>query len=413
MKKRRFPHVFLLLCLAAAVGVFWYTSQPENRDSSTDSDSDLESALDTARSWLSQEPEAVQELRDQDVVQNDEGHQEYYFQLLGEDERRVYREMLDGIRKRNAEFYLTTGENEMVDKVYHALLKDHPELFWIHNRESVYKTTYDGEDYSLFSPGYTYTDEEIGEIQQSMEEAYQEVASLAANAPDSYEKVKAVYTYLIDNTEYVSSEHDQNIAGVFWKKQAVCAGYARAMQYLLERLDIPCVYVEGSTAGSTEGHAWNIVQLDGQYYYVDATNGDQPEFLEGDAVQLAEHKTIIYDYLCPFPEEYEMVYTPSDEFPVPDCTAVDKNFYVLNQGCFDSYDRQQILDYCKMRLNNGAAVVRFKFTNQEAYDAAYQEWIQGGYVQEAAEYYLQLYGMSTVEYHYGILQNMKTIYLMF
>ena len=31
---------------------------------------------------------------------------------------------------------------------------------------------------------------------------------------------KTVYTYLIDTTEYVSSDHDQNLAGVFWKKQA-------------------------------------------------------------------------------------------------------------------------------------------------------------------------------------------------
>lgn len=414
MRKRRFPRGLLLLCLAAAVGVFWYTSQPENTDRKpSGSDSGLESALDTAKEWLRQEPDTVQKLRDQEVQQTDAGHQEYYFQLLGEDARRVYREMLDGIRKRSEEFYLTTGEDSMVDRVYHALLKDHPELFWIHNRESVYKTTYEGEDYSLFSPGYTYTDEEIQEIQQSMEQAYQEVEALLTGVSDPYEKVKTVYTYLIDNTEYVSSEHDQNIAGVFWKKQAVCAGYARAVQYLLERLEIPCVYVEGSTAGSTEGHAWNIVQLDGQYYYVDATNGDQPEFLEGDAVQLAEHKTIIYDYLCPFPEEYEMTYTPSEEFSVPDCTASDKNFYVLNQGCFDAYDRQQILDYCKMRLNNGAAVVRFKFTDQDAYDMAYKEWIQEGYIQEAAEYYLQLYGMTTVEYHYGLLQNLKTFYLMF
>ena len=74
----------------------------------------------------------------------------------------------------------------------------------------------------------------------------------------------------------MESEHDQNIARVFWKKQAVCAGYARAVQYLLERLGIPCIYVEGNTIGSSEGHAWNIVQIGGQYYYVDATNGDQP-----------------------------------------------------------------------------------------------------------------------------------------
>ena len=87
-----------------------------------------------------------------------------------------------------------------------------------------------------------------------------------------------VYTYVIDNTEYVISDDDQSIAGAFWKKQAVCAGYAGAVQYLLERLDIPCIYVEGDAANSTQGHAWNIVELNGQYYYVDATNGDQPDF---------------------------------------------------------------------------------------------------------------------------------------
>ena len=77
------------------------------------------------------------------------------------------------------------------------------------------------------------------------------------------------YTHLdvYKRQEYVSSDHDQNLAGVFWKKQAVCAGYARSVQYFLVRLGIPCIYVEGSTKGSTEGHAWNIVLLDGCLLY--------------------------------------------------------------------------------------------------------------------------------------------------
>ena len=367
--------------------------------------------LEAGLSWS--DPKEVKLLRQQEVAATDEGHQEYYFQLLDEEQKRCYREMLEGIRDRQEEFYLTLADDSRVDLTYHALLKDHPELFWVHNREKVYKTTYRGEDYCLFSPGYTYTDEEVEQIRQSMETAFEEVqAQLGADASD-YEKAKTVYTYIIDSAEYKASEHDQNIAGVFWKKEAVCAGYAGAVQYLLERLDVPCIYVEGSAQGSDDGHAWNICLLDGQYYYVDATNGDQPEFLEGDAVQLAEHKTTIYDYLCPFPWEYEITYTPSDEFPVPECTSVDMNFYVLNQGCFDYYDWQTIYDYCVMRLNNGAAVVRFKFSDQDAFDQARSQWIDGDAVQDVARYYMQMYGLNQVEYHYGVLENLKTIYYMF
>ena len=181
----------------------------------------------------------VRTLKKQEVAQTDEGHQEYYFGLLNKDEQRGYREILEGIRSFEDKFYLSlSGDNE-IDRVYHAVLKDHPELFCVHNREKVYKTTYSGRDYCQFSPGYTYTEEQRQEITQAMENAYQEVLSQIQDGADDYTKLMTVYTYVIDNTEYVISDDDQSIAGAFWKKQAVCAGYAGAVQYLLERLDIP------------------------------------------------------------------------------------------------------------------------------------------------------------------------------
>ena len=80
------------------------------------------------------------------------------------------------------------------------------------------------------------------------------------------------------------------------------------------------------------------------------------------------------------------------------------------------YDYQTLYDYCCMRLDNGAAVVRFKFKNQEDFDQVYQEWIQSGGsedIQNVARYYMGLYGLGTVEYHYGVLDNLKTMYFMF
>lgn len=402
MKKRNFcPMVAAVLTAAVILQPFSASAEA------------LDQIRSIAKSIISGEPKEVEELRQMEVAQSEEGHQEYYFKQLTEEEQRVYRELLKGIRAREKEFYLTISDDDSIDRSYHAVLKDHPEIFWVHNREKIYKTTYSDSDYCVFTPGYTYTDGEIDEIQTAMEQSFQEVRALIPEDAGDYEKVRIVYTYVIDHAQYQTGEDDQSIAGVFWKKSAVCAGYAGAVQYLLERLDIPCIYVDGSTKGSTEGHAWDIVKIGQEYYYVDATNGDQPDFLNGDAAQLEEHKTIIYDYLCPFPEEYEKTYTPSEELTVPACTAKDLDFYVLNQGYFEDYSWQDIYDYCKMRLDNGAAVVRFKFGSQEAFSEACQELLDDGVVQNVAQYYMKLHGLGQVEYHYGVMDNFYTIYFIF
>ena len=402
MKKRNFCPMAAAVLTAAVI------LQPFSASAGA-----LDQIQSIAKSIISGEPKEVEELRQMEVAQSEEGHQEYYFKQLTEEEQRVYRELLKGIRAREKEFYLTISDDDSIDRSYHAVLKDHPEIFWVHNREKIYKTTYSDSDYCVFTPGYTYTDGEIDEIQTAMEQSFQEVRALIPEDASDYEKVRIVYTYVIDHTQYQTGEDDQSIAGVFWKKSAVCAGYAGAVQYLLERLDIPCIYVDGSTKGSTEGHAWDIVKIGQEYYYVDATNGDQPDFLNGDAAQLEEHKTIIYDYLCPFPEEYEKTYTPSEELTVPACTAKDLDFYVLNQGYFEDYSWQDIYDYCKMRLDNGAAVVRFKFGGQEAFSEACQELLDDGVVQNVAQYYMKLHGLGQVEYHYGVMDNFYTIYFIF
>lgn len=402
MKKRNFCPMVAAVLTAAVI------LQPFSASAGA-----LDQIQSIAKSIISGEPKEVEELRQMEVAQSEEGHQEYYFKQLTKEEQRVYRELLKGIRAREKEFYLTISDDDSIDRSYHAVLKDHPEIFWVHNREKIYKATYSDSDYCIFTPGYTYTDSEIDEIQTAMEQSFQEVRALIPEDAGDYEKVRIVYTYVIDHTQYQTGEDDQSIAGVFWKKSAVCAGYAGAVQYLLERLDIPCIYVDGSTKGSTEGHAWDIVKIGQEYYYVDATNGDQPDFLNGDAAQLEEHKTIIYDYLCPFPEEYERTYTPSEELTVPACTAKDLDFYVLNQGYFEDYSWQDIYDYCKMRMDNGAAVVRFKFGSQESFSEACQELLDDGVVQNVAQYYMKLHGLGQVEYHYGVMDNFYTIYFIF
>ncbi len=57
--------------------------------------------------------------------------------------------------------------------------------------------------------------------------------------------------------------------GALVEKSTVCTGYAAAFKALCDRFDLPCWVVLGSFDGV--GHAWNIVQLEGETRYVDVT----------------------------------------------------------------------------------------------------------------------------------------------
>lgn len=100
-----------------------------------------------------------------------------------------------------------------------------------------------------------------------------------------YEKIEAVYDYLCDTitydfarkhgTELFYGERDKEnvlIANTAYaglvEGTCVCEGYASSFYRLMLEMDIDARLVEGMT---TEPHAWNIVELDGQYYYLDAT----------------------------------------------------------------------------------------------------------------------------------------------
>lgn len=87
-----------------------------------------------------------------------------------------------------------------------------------------------------------------------------------------YEKVKYVYDY-IGRREYNPlfnpyTQTDQSAYSVFIKKKGVCAAFARASQLIFQNIGIESYIAVGTTRGP---HAWNIVRIDGEYYYYDST----------------------------------------------------------------------------------------------------------------------------------------------
>ena len=128
-----------------------------------------------------------------------------------------------------------------------------------------------------------------------------------------YEKVKMVHDYLIDNCRYdveFANPNMFNIYGALIDGVCVCAGYAKALKYILNAMNIKCICVigrGGDILERPEGHAWNYVKLDGKWYAIDVTwddpIGEQTEkhryeyFLMGSKQITKDHlPTEAYDY---------------------------------------------------------------------------------------------------------------------
>ena len=96
----------------------------------------------------------------------------------------------------------------------------------------------------------------------------------------TYDNIKMVHDYLIENIEYdttISKSNIYNIYGAMVNGKAVCEGYARSFKYLMDTLGIPCSLVIGkgtNSDGRTENHAWNYVQIGDDWYALDVTWDD-------------------------------------------------------------------------------------------------------------------------------------------
>lgn len=64
--------------------------------------------------------------------------------------------------------------------------------------------------------------------------------------------------------------------GIFVNKVAVCDGYSRAFKLCMDILGIDNERIVGMACGvgGIEGHAWNMVKLDGEWYQIDCTFDD-------------------------------------------------------------------------------------------------------------------------------------------
>ena len=302
----------------------------------------------------------------------EEGGSRFAYESLDAQEQIWYEEIEQALGEMTDTVKLSTEpigqglDEQDIDRIFQCVLIDHPEIF--------YTTGYTYTKYSRgdrtvgidFAGTYSLPVEEaVTKAEEIRGRASEWLSDIPSDASE-YDKVKAVYEKIIFSTDYdLNASDNQNIASVFLGNSSVCQGYAKATQYLLNHLGVMCTLVQG-TVDTGEAHAWNLVRVDGDYYYVDTTWGDASYRMEDGSGQ-EELPEINYDYLCVTTQELLRTHCIESVVAMPECTATQANYYVREGVYFTSYDAEQMQSIFDRAWESGRTEITLKCADEECY----------------------------------------------
>ena len=181
-----------------------------------------------------------------------------------------------------------------------AFYMDYPDIFYVDFSALSVRITEDKDGYhaylgagrrdNYYTPGFT----SVKDVDAAIAELDKAADALAAKAKEQQgdqlrskeaAEIEYVHDAITNSVSYrledACKEENINLIrtsyGALVKGESVCEGYSRAFKTVLDRLDIPCVLINGAYVhadNSPELHMWCSVELDDEWYGVDVTMDD-------------------------------------------------------------------------------------------------------------------------------------------
>lgn len=330
-----------------------------------------------------------------------------YYAQLTEEEQAVYAQALETFS--NGIAYFSPERSISLDsanRIMHAICKDQPQLFWLNE-----SFQYEYRQRLLGSETVTGITAEFNDLANNLEAnkyaMQQQADMLIGDLYDlpAWQQEKYIHDRLASMIVYSSeSSYNQTLYSALCQQETVCAGYAKAFQYLMTLLGVPCYYCEGSALGSSSGntawssHAWNILLLDGAYYNVDLT-WDDTTLESAGLISYAQYNRSDYD------DSFSQTHVRDDDCAfLPSCEGTAYSYEALyglpaELGALtwlEDYDSiwhiTDISEYYAgmqekmIQAGIGTHVFRFAVYNQECNDAIlHDENYRDGYLSYVAD----------------------------
>lgn len=319
---------------------------------------------------------------------NLDGDLEYfYYSLLTAKQQSVYQLLLTAIMEHAESIDSNELHADDIAMASEALEYDRPELFW-------YRGCSIGINGNI-NICYGADLAECERLRKSINIAAEKYLEGIDDKMSAYDAAIRIYTKVLNSVDYdsiaLNNEEEKggpdpnkidylrSICGVFLNGKAVCEGYARAIAYLMQKSGIECseaaghVTKNGTNDKNGGAHAWNIIRIDGEYYYMDSTWDD-----DSNTIQTVKHEDFGYDYFCITSEELLRT-RRSDLCPVdmPICSAVSANYYYHNDLILTKFDLEVLKTLIKNNVKAGADRFAFKCRSMSVYKETIEKLFDG------------------------------------
>ena len=300
----------------------------------------------------------------------------FYFNQLSYDQKIIYNQIAQGLSNFQKKIKLNKAKRADMEYASFAIMMDHPEFFWT----SDYTFTIMNNEYVTeieYRNPYG-TKDKLEKVNREVDKIFLELNRQGIT--NDYDKLKFFYDWIVNNVDYGDSFESQDITSVFLTKISVCAGYSKAFLYLCQRAGIECAYIPGTTTDG-ESHGWNLVKLNGYYYWVDVTWGDPVYAGESS-------KEINYNYFLVNDEElfknhvinYDIglsEYSKESIFSYPICVDDSYNYYKLNNCYFTEYSLFAVRQYFQNKFrNNIYKDIEIKFKEDYQFESFLRDYLE-------------------------------------
>ena len=301
---------------------------------------------------------------------------DYFAQRLTEDEQIVCRQLYKGImgREEKIDIKKDVVSSDDVCQLIVMCVTGSPEIDDI---DSNYSIQVDSDGYvSAVFMSYTRSAEDRQMRRMLTQQAIDRICAEVTPTWTDFQRYKLVHDAVVNNCVYYEADSDCYTAyGCLVGGNAVCEGYSKALMLLCERVDIPCLPVIGQGVnedGSMQGHIWNKVMLDGQWYASDIT-WDDPVF------ESAENY-LRYDYFSVTDEEMARNHIEDENKYIlePECTSEALDYYRYYGYYAESADDAEVAFSRAIRdaMANGEEYARIKCADAECFEDTL-DWVYG------------------------------------